>query len=303
MAGQFDRIKFLEGLYQEILSRPADAAGLFNNMSGVSEMPDEKELANLAGGFAKSREYKRLVIEEFFSEKLLSISVSDFDFFSIGDHCATANILKKFELRDSSGPFDWLFTSIPMVLECVSDKFCHFLDRSYYKAAPVSLSSGDSSGAYDHEYFKNKFGIERVFNHHNPSTKSVYEHFVRCVNRFTAAMDCEKTVLIYMGRNLSTSEIQSVECAFSKKKCQVLVFEVCYPSPTVVPQFDLQRIGQATSLVRFFPHSSLGALEFSDGLDNFFFAYIVKSFACGIFRERTKTLDSCDFFTRSLPGA
>ena len=32
-------------------------------------------------------------------------------------------------------------------------------------------------------------------------------------------------------------------------------------------------------------------------------AYIIKSFACGIFRERTKTLDSCDFFTRSLPGA
>lgn len=303
MVDHFDRVKFLEGLYHEILSRPADAMGLLNNLSGISAMPDEKELAGLAGGFAKSQEYRRLVIEEFFSEKLIPIAAQNFNFFSIGDHCATTNLLKKFGLRAFSGPFDWLFTSIPMVLECVADDFCYFLDRSYYKTAPSLLGQGDFSDAYDHEYFKNKFGIERMFNHHNPSTQSVYEHFVRCVDRFKAALDCDKTVLVYMGKNLSASEIQSIEFAFSKKKCQVLVFEVFYRGPAVMPQFDFHQVGQATSVVRFFPHSSLGALEFSNVLDNFFFAYIVKSFACGAFRERVDTLDSCDFSTRSLPGA
>lgn len=303
MVDHFDKVRFLENLYQEVLGRSADTAGLRNNLSGMSPMPGERELASLAGGFARSQEYRKLVIEEFFLEKLLLIPVEDFNFFSIGDHCATASLLKKFGLRTSSGPFDWLFTSIPMVLECVADAFCHFLDRSYYKEAPSSLSQGGCSDAYDHEYFKKKLGIERVFNHHNPLTQSVYEHFVRCVDRFTVALDCDKTILVYMGKNLSASEIQSVECAFSKKKCQVLVFEVCCRGPVVMPQFEFQRLGQATSIVRFFPHSSLGALEFSDGLDNFFFAYIVKLFACGIFRERVKTLDSCDFSTRSLSGA
>lgn len=57
-----------------------------------------------------------------------------------------------------------------------------------------------------------------------------------------------------MGKNLSASEVQSVECSFCKKKCKVLMFEVCYAGFAVLLQFDLKRVGKATSVIRFFAY-------------------------------------------------
>lgn len=63
-------------------------------------------------------------------------------------------IYLKFDLRSYSGQFDWLFTSMLIVLEGVSDEFSYFLDRSYYKVAASLSNQGGASEAYDYEYFK-----------------------------------------------------------------------------------------------------------------------------------------------------
>lgn len=74
MGDQLDKRKFFRGLYQEVLSRPPDAMGLLNNFSGVSAVLSDGEPAGIAGRFAKSQEYKRLVVKEFFGNLLLVIS-------------------------------------------------------------------------------------------------------------------------------------------------------------------------------------------------------------------------------------
>ncbi|MFT0179097.1 hypothetical protein ACMSIO_01390 [Pseudomonas benzopyrenica] len=71
---QLDKRKFFGGLYQDVLSKPPGAMGLFNNLVGVSAVPSEGESAAIAGRFAKSQEYKRLAAEEFFGKLLLVIS-------------------------------------------------------------------------------------------------------------------------------------------------------------------------------------------------------------------------------------
>lgn len=72
---------------------------------------------------------------------------------------------------------------------------------------------------------------------------------------------------------------------FLQEKCKVLIFEVCCIGSAVLLQFDFRQVGKATSVVRSFPRSKLGALEFSDRLWNLFLACLVKFFL-GVLLEK-----------------
>lgn len=91
-------------------------------------------------------------------------------------------------------------------------------------------------------------------NHHNPSLQDDYDYFLRRVEGFASALTWSRAVLIYLGKNLSASEVQSVECSFCKKKCKVLMFKVCYAGSAVLPHFGLHWVGEAMSVVRFFAY-------------------------------------------------
>ncbi len=52
---------------------------------------------------------------------------------SLGTLCHTATLLKRNNLKISSYPFDWIFSNINIIIDCIEDDFNSFLDKKYYK--------------------------------------------------------------------------------------------------------------------------------------------------------------------------
>jgi hypothetical protein len=98
---------------------------------------------------------------------------------SLGADCVVAFMLERMGLREASYPFDWLFSSLPMVEHCLEDDFASFLDPSQHEPLTHKRS--------DHRLYRDRFGIERVFNHHGMPRE--LEHFERAVERFRTAPD------------------------------------------------------------------------------------------------------------------
>jgi hypothetical protein len=91
---------------------------------------------------------------------------------SLGWLCHSCQILKRNMYKTCSYPFDWIFSSIYVIIDCLEDNFNIFLDKSYY----INISEsqcGHSKYSYN------------MFNHHNPLTnQDHYNYYIRCVQRF-----------------------------------------------------------------------------------------------------------------------
>ena len=96
---------------------------------------------------------------------------------SIGNRCHTAYMLKQCNIKKASYPFDWIFSDLSMVLNCINDNFNIFLNKEYYTV----LDS--SSFRQKHSYYQLN-DQEYTFNHHNPLKKDDYLYFERCCLRF-----------------------------------------------------------------------------------------------------------------------
>jgi hypothetical protein len=105
---------------------------------------------------------------------------------SLGGLCHSAQLLKINGLKKASYPFDWIFSSLPMVEHCIKDDFKTFLDKNQY--IDYKLNNTLRENQCEHSYYGNMvFNGEHnvIFNHHNPlSNENDYAYFERCVNRF-----------------------------------------------------------------------------------------------------------------------
>lgn len=95
-------------------------------------------------------------------------------FVSLGENCSTAWYLKQVGLKRASYPFDWIFSSPDIVLDCINDNFKRYLDKSLITPKRKKKSAG-------HNYYHDNF-----FNHRNPlASDEDYNYHQRCCNRFT----------------------------------------------------------------------------------------------------------------------
>ena len=105
---------------------------------------------------------------------------------SLGSLCHSAQLLKINELKKASYPFDWIFSSLPMVEHCIKDDFKTFLDKTQY--IDYTTNSKLKETQCEHRFYGKMLGNQEhniIFNHHNPlSNESDYAYFERCVNRF-----------------------------------------------------------------------------------------------------------------------
>ena len=96
---------------------------------------------------------------------------------SLGGCCQSAQILKRVGFKTCSYPFDWIFSSIQMIMHCMQDDFEIFLSKQYYKSVKKTIC--------EHEYYKQNYGITNMFMHFNPNiNKKEYDYYSRCVERF-----------------------------------------------------------------------------------------------------------------------
>ena len=131
---------------------------------------------------------------------------------SLGTHCFTSGLLRKWGLRSQSGPFDWLFSSAAMVAHCLDDDFATFLDPSCYVPVPVEQrKAGASANRVNHAYYLKHFGVEHVFNHHDIHLPEDYEHFQRAVQRFRIGLASSNFRVYVLTRWHNDSFLQELE--------------------------------------------------------------------------------------------
>lgn len=146
-------------------------------------------------------------------------------FISIGPNCATADILKSYNVRTEAYPFDYIFSSLEMVKHCIHDKFNIFLDKKYYKNGihggstrhtfycgfldtPIMLKHHMKHNGWNTMDWKPSSG--NLFNHHDLiKDNGNYEKFKRRCERLLSVIENnEKVVLVYY--NCHTNDFNDI---------------------------------------------------------------------------------------------
>jgi hypothetical protein len=128
---------------------------------------------------------------------------------SFGTFCHTSYLLKRNGWKRNSYPFDWIFSSKSMIIDCLEDGFKKFLDKSLY----TSISETNCG----HNLYGNS-----MFMHHNPlNNEKDYEYFVRCVNRLNILLTSPEHKLllsmIYVNISYNIDTIKNEIIEFNNK--------------------------------------------------------------------------------------
>lgn len=103
-------------------------------------------------------------------------------FISLGENCSSAWYLKQLGLRDAAYPFDWIFSSPDIVVDCIENQFRSYLDKGLIQPNRDQSSAG------------HKIYHEHLFNHRNPiATEDDYGYVYRCCERFNALKNSNET--------------------------------------------------------------------------------------------------------------
>lgn len=117
-----------------------------------------------------------------------------FNTVSLGCHCQMAHILKILDLRTWSGPFDWIFTMPGMVRDCLADDFAALTDRRELESIPEAERRGPGIWKGRHRLYRERHGLECVFNHHDPAADpDDYTFLIEGVRRMRIALDTAGT--------------------------------------------------------------------------------------------------------------
>jgi hypothetical protein len=115
---------------------------------------------------------------------------------SLGNLCHTSQLLKRNKYKVCSYPFDWIFSSGDVIIDCIEDDFKTFLDKQYY----INISQSQCGHS--------KYG-NSMFNHHNPLINiDHYNYYVRCVDRFKNLLQKKEHKLFIM---ILTNKIEIVK--------------------------------------------------------------------------------------------
>jgi hypothetical protein len=113
-----------------------------------------------------------------------------FNTISLGCHCQMAHVLKTFDLRTWSGPFDWIFSMPGMVRDSLADDFAALTDRSQIETIPVAERQGPDIWHGRHRLYRERYGLDCVFNHHDPASDDAdYAFLTEGVRRLRTALD------------------------------------------------------------------------------------------------------------------
>lgn len=170
--------RFLQVLYSGLLGREPDPAGLQHHLQALqAQQADPTRYRRLVEAFVGGSEF-RLAAERRWSPAGSNAFLPDFTGLSfghvvpLGSFCHAAMALKRTGLRSWAGPFDWIFSSFGMVAHCIEDDFATFLDAGQYRSVPVEERHTPEANRCDHKFYRERFGVHFVFNHHDPAASA-----------------------------------------------------------------------------------------------------------------------------------
>jgi hypothetical protein len=114
---------------------------------------------------------------------------------SLGTLCHPAVVMKNKKLKLASYPFDWVFSSPKIIIDCLEDDFKKFLDKTNY----VNIKNKWNNNQCGHKIFHENF-----FNHRDPRKEIDYNYYIRCVDRFNKLLKYPENklfVIMYINKN------------------------------------------------------------------------------------------------------
>jgi hypothetical protein len=201
VAGNENR-EIVRNFYQTFLDRPPEPAGALHYEGLINRLGLAKALPEMLTSFLNSEEFERIQASRARQVAYTFATYGDLliegmpvsHVASLGTHCLGSTILKNAGLKKYSLPFDWLFATPQMVLDCLTDDFTTFLDRRDYQSTTESRCTPSA----DHEHYRDRYG-EWVFAHRDPTQDDDYRYLVRSVERFRhllASTDAKLFVMV-----------------------------------------------------------------------------------------------------------
>lgn len=198
--------RLIRDLYRAVLGREPDPDGMQTYESLIRRIGAERAVPKILKAFRSSAEY---------DARTASLAVSYIDsemaargselvdgrpvahLASLGSFCLPGNIMRNHGLRRYSLPFDWIFSSPQMLIDCLEDDFAVFLDRRHYR----SISESRWNPGAEHDLYREKYGIPAVFAHRDPTRDEDYLYFTRCIARFRQLLRSgDPKLFLIMGR-------------------------------------------------------------------------------------------------------
>ncbi len=271
--------RFVTDLYRGVLKREPDPDGLRDHSERLGSEPSFDDAAALLSDFVNSGENSKLTVF-----RNLHSRVGAFKHIaSIGSHCLTSYTLKQSGLKDFSGPFDWIFSNVRMVIHCLSDDFSTFLNRRWHESVPAELRVAEGANLSEHVYYRDKFGVKFVFNHFDITEESHYQYYVRCVERFRAAINGrDPCLLLCITQEVSVGDFEALCALFTQKDCVSVLCVRATPDCPHVFGMTLSAERGRHKLYDLRMKGDLGPLAFTDPADSLLFASLLTCAASAI---------------------
>ena len=195
-----DKDAFVTDLYLGILGREPDAEGFAHFRHRLGPRPTFRAGAQLLRTVVGSEEARQKRENDLWMWRRATPPPQQAvrAVFSLGTHCLTSMVLKANGLKQSSGPFDWIFSSIGAVAHCIEDDFTTFLDPAQHEAIPLEKRTVPDANLCDHRFYRDKHGVHTMFNHRDITRPADYAYYERCVARFRAALRSDDRTLLVM---------------------------------------------------------------------------------------------------------
>ena len=164
-----------------------------------------------------------------------------------------------------SYPFDWIFSSFNIVIDCIENDFVDFLDKKQY----IDIGSNSRCG-----YAKYHASL---FNHKNPLKNSEdYFYYERCVNRFRQLIKSQesKFFLIYKGNitNLNyESELKDISDFNQKLKEKTNNYKLVVIIGVINNinlTFKINKINDELDIIIYNSKTKSDGIAYSDNEDN-----------------------------------
>jgi hypothetical protein len=200
---------------------------------------------------------------------------------SLGSHCYTSFLLKRSGLKSFSTPFDWIFSSPEMVCHCLRDDFETFLDRRFFEPIAPDQRPSAMYGVCDHSFYRDRFGVQSVFNHHDPSTEKDFSYFSRAVGRLRSVLSSDQRSLFIM-----TSAAQDPTSVFERvletlrarmKNPELLLIAIEGDHAELMPELSVKREDGPSRMIAMRPISKWGPVEFECIFDDLAIARYLRS--------------------------
>lgn len=268
--------ELIEYLYLGMLGRKPDPEGLESNLAALARPHGLRELV---AGFAQSPESALRRLRETSGAFLTTPHESSYGpinhVISLGTHCYTSQLIKTLGLKRASYPFDWLFSSDRLVLDCLEDGFERFLDPGQFRTSPIEDRAEPHINLADHAYYAERLGVRYVFNHRDPNVPEHFEYYRRAVDRFhdvLASDDVKLVLMIDSMRGIDRETFLGISRALRRVGCNVIFLAI-----EVVPNEDGDMLSIAMKtlvksgehrLVRYVSTSPIDALSFENPFDD-----------------------------------